>query len=254
MLLCKESNKLTGRKNETKKQKLSDYEAQALEMQTRITASDNVLWSGKNRLGMTKRIANCKCAITVSYERSEHVWHGKVNCASHTDHSDMKLPPKITLQTSVTEVLQNLRRDVGVSVAQQLKFCAKNNLHVTSAFIRRINSSTSADPAFGLSGDAGFIFALLTSQDKLDFCMEFELRDSLNASHQRITVMCKNKQFIHVQRGRCSDVPAWDHSAYGLHTRSDDVDLQGFYNVPFLIRVPGLKCVIKIVYGQLPKI
>jgi hypothetical protein len=247
VLLCKESNKLTGRKNETKKQKLSDYEAQALEMQTRITASDNVLWSGKNRLGMTKRIANCKCAITVSYERSEHVWHGKVNCASHTDHSDMKLPPKITLQTSVTEVLQNLRRDVGVSVAQQLKFCAKNNLHVTSAFIRRINSSTSADPAFGLSGDAGFIFALLTSQDKLDFCMEFELRDSLNASHQRITVMCKNKQFIHVQRRRCSDVPAWDHSAYGLHTRSDDVDLQGFYNflVPFLIRVPGLKCVIK---------
>jgi hypothetical protein len=101
--------------------------------------------------------------------------HAKVNCASYTDHSDMKLPPKITFQTGVTEVLQNFRRDVGVSVAQQLKFCANNNLHVTSAFIRRINSSTSADPAFGLSGDAGFIFALLTSQDKLDFCTEHEV-------------------------------------------------------------------------------
>jgi hypothetical protein len=159
----------------------------------------------------------------------------------------MKLPPKITLQTSITEVLQNLRRDVGASISQQLKFCAHNNLHVTSAFIRRINSSTSADPAFGLSGDAGFIFALLTSQDKLDFCIEFELRDSLNISHQRITVACKKKKIIHVQGGRCSDVPAWDPSAYGLQSRSDDVDLQAFYNflVPFLIRVPSLKCVVK---------
>ena len=180
VLLCKQSNKLTGRKTEAKKPKVSDYKGQALEMQTRLNASDNVLWSGTNRLGMTKRIANCNCSITFNYEESEHVWHAKVKCASHTDHSDMKLPPKITLQTSVTELLQKLRRDVGVSVAQQIKFCANNNLHVTSDFIRRINLSTAADPAFGLSGDAGFIFALLSSQDKVDFCIEFELRDCHN--------------------------------------------------------------------------
>ena len=147
------------------KDKINDYEAQVQEMERSLQSRDNALWTGEKRLGMTKRIHNCRCELRVSYDVAQEHWKAKVTCGHHTDHCDVDVPTPPCLPSSVIEVLQKLRKDTGATVAQQLKFCSAHGFDVTPSFLRRLNSSVTADPTFGLSGDGGFVFTLLSLKD-----------------------------------------------------------------------------------------
>lgn len=110
--------------------------------------------------------------------------------------------------------MNHLKKHIGASVKQQLNYCAENGLDVTQAFIRRLNSSTDADGAFGLSGDSGLLFVLLNMKKNLHFCVEMELTDADS-----------------------------DRMQYaGLDARSDDMELKSFYEflVGYLVRIPNL--------------
>ena len=117
------------------------HEAQALEMERSLKARENPLWSEQSRLGMTKRTANCKCSIQLAYSTLQKKWHAHLRCNVHTDHEDAKLPAPLALPSTVADVLTTLKKSIGATVKQQLKYCADNGLEVTQAFIRRLNRS-----------------------------------------------------------------------------------------------------------------
>jgi hypothetical protein len=228
------------------KPKISHFQEQATEMQKGLQQRENTLWGGTNRLGMTKRTCKCKCAMQVSYSILQSCWRTHVTCGSHTDHSDNAIPPHESLPKHVTDVLHQLKRQVGLSIQQQLRYCAENGFNVTQAFLRRVNSTAAVDSAFGLSGDAGFLFVLLNLKEQLNFCLEMELKDSANKSHQFITVSCVLGKFAHVQGGRYS-AERNDFNYEGLDSRSEDSELREFHEflLAYLIRAPGLRCVIR---------
>ena len=228
------------------KPKISNFQAAAAEMKNGLEKRENTLWGGTNRLGMTKRTCNCKCAMHVSYNMVQKSWRFHITCGSHTDHSDKAIPPRESLPKHVTDVLHQLKSKVGVTIQQQLRYCAENGLNVTAAFLRRINSSVAADSTFGLSGDAGFLFVLLNLKEQLNFCLEMELKDSGNKSHQFITVACVAGKFRHVQGGRYSAARN-DVTYGGLDSRCEDSNLHEFYEflLGYLIRVPGLRCIVR---------
>ena len=170
------------------KAKVTEYEAQVQEIEKSLKSRENVLHSGEKRLGMTKRIHKCKCELRVCYDMTHKHWKAKVTCAHHTDHCDIELPPPPSLPTSVIDVLQHMRKDMGANVAQQLKYCSAQGFDVTQSFVRRLNSSIGADPTFGLSGDGGFLFTLLSLKDQLNFCIEYELTDNAKKVQQNVTV------------------------------------------------------------------
>jgi len=215
-------------------------------MEKSLKARENALWSGQSRLGMTKRIAKCKCSILLSYSALQKKWHAHLRCNVHTDHEDVKLPAPLALPSSVADVLNHLKKNIGASVKQQLAYCADNGLQVTQAFIRRLNSSPAADDAFGLSGDSGFLFVLLNMKKHVNFCLEMELTDAANKCHQSVSVACVGEKFVHVQGGK----QAPDHNSLhyeGLDTRFGDTELQAFHEflVSDVIRMPGLKCKVR---------
>ena len=230
------------------KAKVTDYEAQVQEMEKSLKSRENVLHSGEKRLGMTKRIHKCKCELRVCYDMAHKHWKAKVTCAHHTDHCDIELPPPPNLPTSVIDVLQKLRKDTGATVAQQLKFCSAHGFDVTPSFLRRLNNSVGADPTFGLSGDGGFLFTLLSLKDQLNFCIEFELTDNAKKVQQNVTVACAGGTFVHVQGGRANDADTTNSTSYnGLDSRDSDNELQDFYTFlkRYLIRAPGLSVRIR---------
>jgi hypothetical protein len=245
-LICKLSEHLTGRKTHRKQSKETDYQAQVLQIKTAQKTRNNPLWSGQNRLGMTKRTANCKCCIELKYSTLQNNWHANVRCQVHSNHPDAKLPAPLTLPSSIADCLNHLKKHIGASVKQQLNYCAENGLDVTQAFTRRLNSSTDADGAFGLSGDSGLLFVLLNMKKKLHFCVEMELTDAANKCHQTVTVACIDGKFVHVQGGKVA--PDSDRMQYaGLDARSDDTELKSFYEflVGYLVRIPNLTCKIR---------
>ena len=271
VLSCKLSDKLTGRKNERKvrfdtnyfiyicvniyfhlfkaleqKSKISHFRDQAEEMKNGLEKRENTLWGGTERRGMTKRTCNCKCAMQVTYNMVQKYWHTHITCGVHTDHSNAAIPPPESLPKDVTDVLHQLKRQVGLTIKQQLMYCAANGLTVTDAFIRRINSTTAVDTAFGLSGDAGFLFVLLNLKEEMNFCLEMELKDSENRSHQLLTVSCVSGKFAHVQGGKYN-ASRNDFTYGGLDSRSEDSELHEFYDfmVRYLIRKPGLRWMIR---------
>lgn len=227
------------------KDKINDYEAQVQEMERSLQSRDNALWTGERRLGMTKRIHNCRCELRVSYDIAQEHWKAKVTCGHHTDHCDVDVPTPPCLPSSVIEVLQKLRKDTGATIAQQLKFCSAHGFDVTPSFLRRLNSSVNADPTFGLSGDGGFVFTLLSLKDQLNFCLEYELIDSVKKVQQNVTVACVGGKFVHVQGGR--ECAAEEVSYNGLDSRDSDGELQEFYTFlnRHFIRAPGLTARIR---------
>lgn len=211
-----------------------------------MKARENALWSGQSRLGMTKRTAKCKCSILLSYSALQKKWHAHLRCNVHTDHEDAKLPAPLALPSSVADVLNHLKKNIGASVKQQLAYCADNGLQVTQAFIRRLNTSPAADDAFGLSGDSGLLFVLLNMKKHVNFCVELELTDAANKCHQSVSVACVGEKFVHVQGGK----QAPDHQRLhyeGLDTRFGDTELHAFHEflVSYFIRIPGLKCKVR---------
>jgi hypothetical protein len=225
-----------------------DHAAQALEMDKSLKARENTLWSAQSRLGMTKRTANCKCSITLSYSTLLKKWSAHVRCNVHvhTEHGDAKLPAPVAVPSTVGDLLNHLKKTIGVSVKQQLDYCAENGLEVTQAFIRRLNSSPAADDAFGLSGDSGLLFVLLNMKKHVNFCVQMELTDAANKCHQLVTVACVGQKFVHVQGGKLAPDPTRLHYE-GLDTRFGDTELNDFYDflVSYLIRIPGLRCTVR---------
>jgi hypothetical protein len=210
-------------------------------------ARENTLWSGQKRLGMTKRTANCKCSIELRYDVLQQHWHAQLRCCVHSNHPLANLPAPLTLPSSISDVLNHLKKNVGASVRQQLQFCAENGLQVTQEFIRRLNSSTAADDAFGLSGDSGLLFVLVNQKKHLNFCVEMQLTDAANKCHQSVTVACVNEKFVHVQGGKVAPDNSTRVQYAGLDTRPDDTELKSFYEFlgNYLLRIPGLTCTIR---------
>ena len=241
IMRCKLSSDLTGRATQRKKTKEDEYHSQAAMMLEDLQARDNSLWQGKQRTTFTKRVHNCKCALRLHYVIAAQEWRATITCGYHTGHSKEKLPLPLHVPTTVVQILQGLRSSINASVQQQLQLCAENGMPVTPEFIRRINASAASDPSFGLSGDAGFLFALITSADKLSFAVEFELLDVARKVVQRVSVGQVLGEYIHIQGGRTSLEPTMDYD--GLDARESDGQLLEFYAFlrPYLIRQHGLK-------------
>jgi hypothetical protein len=194
---------------------------------------------------LSGREDNCRCELRVSYDVAQEHWKAKVTCGHHTDHCDVDVPTPPCLPSSVIEVLQKLRKDTGATVAQQLKFCSAHGFDVTPSFLRRLNSSDNADPTFGLSGDGGFLFTLLSLKDQLNFCLEYELIDPVKKVQQNVTVACVGGKFVHVQGGRESAAEKVSYN--GLDSRDSDGELQEFYIFlkQYFIRAHGLTARIR---------
>ena len=143
-------------------------------------------------------------------------------------------------------MLNRLKKNTGLNVKQQLRYCADNGFEVTQAFIRRLNSTPEADEAFGLSGDSGFLFVLLNMKKHLNFCVEIELTDAEKKCHQSVTVACVGEKLVHVQGGKMA-TDSCGVQYEGLDARPGDTELKLFrdFLVPYLIRVPGLTCKIR---------
>ncbi len=245
VMKCKLSSDLTGRATQRKRLKQDDYGLQAAAMLEGLENRDNVLWQGKHRTSFTKRVCNCKCALRLRYVETAKEWRATITCEYHTGHADKILPPPLLVPTKVIDILQSLRSNINATVAQQLQLCAQNGLPVTADFIRRINASASADPSFGLSGDAGFLFALIGSPEKLSFAAEFELVDDSKKVHQRVTVGRVAGKYTHIKGGKMSQEPSMNYA--GLDSRTSDAQLHDFYAflLPLLIRQNGLKVTLR---------
>ena len=242
-LKCKLSMNLTGRRTQRKKTKESDYIAQVALMQAGVEAKANDLWGAERRTSFTKRIASCKCRLRLQYKSSQ--WCVSKCCSSHSGHDDVQnVPAPQQLPSNFIDVLHKLRSDISATVQQQDQFCEQNGLPVTHDFLRRINLSSAADPTFGLSGDAGFLFTLIGSQN-VSFVAEFEICDSKKVIVQRVTVARVDGSYRTVQGGRFSMEPCMSYE--GLDFRTSDGELRIFYEflLPYLKREPGLKATVR---------
>lgn len=244
-LKCKLSKELTGRRTQRKQPKESDYKAQAALMKADVDAKSNALWAGEHRTSFTKRIASCRCSLRLRYMSHANEWRATKLCSSHSGHDNVeKVPSPQQLPTMFIDVLQKLRSNISANVQQQAQFCEQNGLPVSHDFLRRINSSSAADPTFGLSGDAGFLMSLIGSE-KTSFVAEFEVSDSTKVVVQRVTVARVDGQYLHVQGGRHSDKPC--NSYEGLDSRTSDGQLKTFYDflLPYLSRAPSLRATVR---------